>query len=528
MPLSSYLDQISTKRKLIFASVLFFIFLFFGFFLRTTGIPSGNILFLFDNGRDLLFVKKIVIDHHPILIGPSSGGLQGYFHGVLWYYLLSIPFFISHGNPIFITSFVAFLSLLSVALTFFILNKVSGLSAAIIGSFLFTFSAFSVQTAKYPWNPYPVIWLMPLFFYSLFLASKKNNLGIILGAFLIGLFIHFEAIYGITLLPTFLILLIWSVKINPTSINRFKIFLGSLIAFGLPTVPTLLFDLRHNFLITRSLLGAFTSGGASVTHKNSEVVLPIVSRFDLRFHDLINYTINSLTPNIWINLFIFIVSVSALIILIKQNKIDKFIFLVIISIITPVFLFPLLRFEVWSYYWIGTSPLFAIGVSYLIGKLDKLNQVALYPIGLICLVGILLFNPISSIKNWSRGNLPDIQTNLNTEMKIVNAVKNDAGTNPYSVYVSTPPVYDYVYRYLFWRESYLGNKNFPNDLKQKEVYVILEINQSGNYEDNYFLTKVVHTKQRPEEILNTPYVKVLKIQTLPSEPPFDSSFIPVI
>jgi hypothetical protein len=65
------------------AALLIFllIIIVLAFLLRTRGLATQNVLFLYDGARDLLYVKKLVVDHDLLLIGPPSGGLQGYFHG---------------------------------------------------------------------------------------------------------------------------------------------------------------------------------------------------------------------------------------------------------------------------------------------------------------------------------------------------------------------------------------------------------------------------------------------------------------
>ena len=62
------------------ALILFLVLLLIvAFLLRTRGIVTDNFLLLYDSSRDLLFVKKIVIDHDLLLIGPSSGGCKDTF-----------------------------------------------------------------------------------------------------------------------------------------------------------------------------------------------------------------------------------------------------------------------------------------------------------------------------------------------------------------------------------------------------------------------------------------------------------------
>src|SRR5574342_792592 len=79
--------------------ILFFLILVLGFFLRAQETLSNNYLFLLDQGRDMMAVKSIVFEHHLTLIGPYTS-LGGVFQGPFYYYLLSVPAFLTSGDPL--------------------------------------------------------------------------------------------------------------------------------------------------------------------------------------------------------------------------------------------------------------------------------------------------------------------------------------------------------------------------------------------------------------------------------------------
>src|SRR3989344_1668955 len=70
---------------------------------RSTELFAHNYLFGFDQGRDYLAVKNIVVGHKLTLIGSEIGagvaGFQGIFHGPFYYYSLVIPFLLFKGDP---------------------------------------------------------------------------------------------------------------------------------------------------------------------------------------------------------------------------------------------------------------------------------------------------------------------------------------------------------------------------------------------------------------------------------------------
>src|SRR3990167_9958184 len=77
--------------------VLIIVFLL-AFFLRAQEVLTNNYLFLLDQGRDMMAVKKIVFDHDLIFIGPNTS-LSGVFQGPLHYYLLAPLTYVFNGDP---------------------------------------------------------------------------------------------------------------------------------------------------------------------------------------------------------------------------------------------------------------------------------------------------------------------------------------------------------------------------------------------------------------------------------------------
>src|SRR3990172_11222563 len=126
-------------------NILIYIFLgtalIFGVMLRSVDVLSGNYLFGFDQGRDYLAVKNIVVDHKPTLIGSEVGaggaGLNGIFQGPLYYYFLSIPFLLTKGDPYGGVVLMFVLSVLSGVFSYLFGKKVLGTIGGLIAGLLF-------------------------------------------------------------------------------------------------------------------------------------------------------------------------------------------------------------------------------------------------------------------------------------------------------------------------------------------------------------------------------------------------------
>ena len=93
---------ISKKTFLVLILLIFLL----GFALRAVEILSGDFVFLFDQGRDYLDVRKIVVEHKLTLIGPHTG-IGGVFTGPGWYYLGDSFYFVERSS-FWRTGFYAF------------------------------------------------------------------------------------------------------------------------------------------------------------------------------------------------------------------------------------------------------------------------------------------------------------------------------------------------------------------------------------------------------------------------------------
>src|SRR5258708_17571501 len=77
---------------------LIFLLIIIGLIFRLFITQNGSFLFNQDNARDLVDVREMVVLKDFRLIGPNSS-IDGLFQGVWWYYILSVPFILSQGNP---------------------------------------------------------------------------------------------------------------------------------------------------------------------------------------------------------------------------------------------------------------------------------------------------------------------------------------------------------------------------------------------------------------------------------------------
>ncbi len=228
---------------------VFLLVFLIAFFLRAQETISHNFLFLMDMGRDMMAVKSIVFDHHLTLIGPYTS-LGGVFQGPLWYYLLAIPTVLTKGDPWGTIVLMLIISLSTAVVAFLWMKKLFGYNAAIITFFLISISPEAIAAATYSWNPHPMWLLLTIYVFLLYEIKKgKQRYHLFLWP-VVALLFHFEAALGFfILLATIFYTVLFARKSTQT-----KYFLLAVLLAGLFFLPQIIFDLRHNFLMTKSVV----------------------------------------------------------------------------------------------------------------------------------------------------------------------------------------------------------------------------------------------------------------------------------
>jgi hypothetical protein len=72
----------------------------------------------------------------------------------------------------------------------------------------------------------------------------------------------------------------------------------------------------------------------------------------------------------------------------KKRSLRLFLLLVYLTLLIPFFLFLTLKYSVWSYYWMGNPPLYALLLAFVLGAVVRDNR-KLLPV-LFVLIAILL------------------------------------------------------------------------------------------------------------------------------------------
>jgi len=239
-----------------------------GFCLLLTILVIGAILrlynlsvwqyFSYDQARDFLIIKKILLEGKFTLIGPSLGIADGAYLPPFYYYLTA-PFLLLSRFHLWGPDFFSVLIGLGGVIVFYLLAKeMFGKKPAFLASLFYTLNPYMIQASRHIRNPHllPLFLLLFAFYVLKFLENKKVFFLYFSTIFLaISVSLHITAI---VFLPVLVYLFFIQLK-RKSSLS----ILISVMIFFLFFAPLLVFDLRHGFGVSKAVVSFFAEKGGS-------------------------------------------------------------------------------------------------------------------------------------------------------------------------------------------------------------------------------------------------------------------------
>lgn len=453
------------KRFLSIPFILFVIFLF-AFFLRTYNIDT-NLFFGPEQGRDLLEVRNIVLGHNLTLIG-SKTDIDGIFHGPLYYYLAAIPFIFSSGNPLFIEIFFILLQSLGVFLMYalvkeFFQNKNLAVVAALMYAVSFEMIVFSRWLINVPLS-IPFSMLFFYFFHRFLRGSRWNLVGVMTAFTLLG---HSEFL---NYLLFGMVLLICAFFYKNAIRKKGFAFCAVIFIIGLffSVFHYLLFDLRHQFLITHSFI-QLLSGQGGTSASLPDVIGSLWETFLHEWQNIVGVMNNLIATILALICFVIFFRQRNT----KQNQFAKGI--VGITFLSFIIVFIGARHALLNQFLVGILPILIIMIAVAIYFVFKK-----YPVIGLALIGAYVYIHVSLLAASISGNKgmffqnPQPLLKYSDEMRIVNWVYKDTKGEPFSIQAFTIPYFwQDSWEYLFW---YAGN-TYCRQTPKKELsrlYVVIQ------------------------------------------------------
>ncbi len=464
--------------------------------LRFYLILRDSVPFVYDMGRDLLWAKDIVFYQTPTLIGPAAS-IWGVYFGPLWFYFLGIPLFLTGGHPLSAVYATATVVVATGALAFFLFKKYLGSINALVLSVLILFNStlVNISTFAFHANVLPLLTLLMIHF--CFLAVVKNPIYLSSAFLSVSLMFHADPAPAVvnTFVPVSIALIF---KLHKSK-NFKNVIFYSLVAYFVPFTPQILFEIRNNFIQTKSLMAYFLGQNPSLSGQ-----LPFLDRIASRTDVFFDFFKESFTPqsNLLASLILLLATIGIYYFFKKiKNKNLRILAQINLYTITITFLVftMVITVEVKNWYLYGTTVIFALLIIFALYAFRKFR--------LILMVFLLVFTalnvyPFLKKERAVQSSLDPAQ--LANQLTAIDIIYQDAQGQPFSVYTFTPSIYDYNYQYLFWwqgqkvgrglpaefsylpnQPDYVRNKNFyakPTE-QSKLIYLIIE-----NASENEFYT----------------------------------------
>jgi len=256
--------------------ILLFILLLAAF-LRLYKI-QGYLTFLGDEGRDVLVVKRLLLDHKLTLLGPTAS-VGGFFLGPFYYYLIA-PFLWLFGmNPIGPAVMVALFGVATVWLIYFVGKRFFDVPTGLLAAGLYAISPVVITYSHSSWNPNLMPFFSLLIIWFAWQATQKKDLKLLgLIGFLFGLALQ---LHYLTVFLMAIVGIYW--LFFGQQCNNWRAYFWLVGGFAIGWSPFLAFELRHNFPNFRSLVDFLLHGEETgFVWKN---FLPTIGNVSLRLFE---------------------------------------------------------------------------------------------------------------------------------------------------------------------------------------------------------------------------------------------------
>lgn len=452
----------------------------FAYFLRSYAIYR-DLIFAYDQGRDAWEMQKIAAGDLT-LIGPVTG-LEGVFLGPFWYYLIFPAYYLGNWNPVAPAYEMFAFAVGTVILLYLWGRKLSMPTAGLIAAGIFTFSFQQVLFARWVSNPSPLPFFSLLAFYLLYTAllSKKNWIFVVSG-FVFGLCFQLEAANAVWFLPTIALIVFTHILVNAkktkTLGDRLRerqiylstLILGLLIASGfiLAEAPHILFELKHNFLITRN----------AITDLQVTRDVTLLQTLPIRVPRLFMLYGKGIFEKGYLA-FVGVAVITLSTYLLLRRRLFR---LLGVRILALWFVVPLLfhilftgnHGNFWDYYIIAQHPVLylLLGVS-MVGLYRVYKEKRALVLVYCCVV---LFVSIGlNLAKWTEIIKPyKDRYSLDMMVQETNWIIDQAAGEKYGVWVYNPSAQDDSHRYIYW---WVGTKRnvFPEDHVEQQPLIFLAV-----------------------------------------------------
>ncbi|MFQ5452024.1 MAG: ArnT family glycosyltransferase [Candidatus Paceibacterota bacterium] len=252
---------------------------------------AGFVTFLGDQGRDAIVIRRILtFEHFPAIGAPTSVG-QVYL-GPFYYYFIAPWLAIFNFNPLGLAVGVALVSSAFILISYVLIKDLFDKRIAIVTVVMMVFAEVLIDFSRYSWNPNLLPFFSFFLIYAFIKARKAGNWKYygVSGALLsFAVQLHYIAL--VFVIPAAILVVYDFIQERKKLMQQIKNVGMFAAGFGFFSLPLLIFDLRHDFLNTKSFMSLFKSQEAVSAGAVSEVLQTFSTlnryAFAQEFHPLI-------------------------------------------------------------------------------------------------------------------------------------------------------------------------------------------------------------------------------------------------
>ncbi len=348
-------------------------------------------MFLADQGRDAVIVRRIILLQKFPLIGPPSS-IGEVFLGPFYYYVVAPFLWLFRSNPVGLAIGVALFSVGASILIYYMVKKIVSGDVALILSILLATSALFVDIGRFSWNPnlLPYFAFITLSLFFLSLHGKRRILFSLLFGIFFGLSFQLHHLAALLLAPIIIYYVLFLVRKR-----NFKSILVPFISIGgfaLTLLPFALFEVRHDFLNIRNLISLFTK-------QNVVSSGPLLNRLVDVTTAVIKFALHiSVSPLV---ACAFALTVIGIVVYILRKKENPFITLHLISFISLLFALSRVNAQAIPHYFHTVYISFYVLLAFIFAELTK-NKLKL--LSVICISSFILVQSRSYYFIWKESS----------------------------------------------------------------------------------------------------------------------------
>ena len=200
-------------------------------------------------GRDMIILQTWQDTGKPPLLGPQTSALP-FNQSAIYFYLLYPGFLISDGNPVSSLYTLAFVYIVSLLIGLYLLRHDRKIIiCTLISFYLLSIHPQYITQGRFVWNPSFVTPFLIISIISFYLLFKNFTIPkLLFFSFSIALAVSLS--YSVA--PLLIMFFVYWLIFNRKHLLSIVLWLSSAIA--LINLPTIIFELRHGFFLTKAFL----------------------------------------------------------------------------------------------------------------------------------------------------------------------------------------------------------------------------------------------------------------------------------